>query len=183
VEQFADGQALLTWLASGVLPLADVLLLDLHLPGTDGLTLLPQLRQQWPALRVLVFSNAAAPELVDRLAAAGASGFVSKSADAEQLLAAIRAVGAGGTAFPKHVRTVLAQASTEKTDPLLRLHRLSTRERQVTSLVRQGLTTREIAERLCLAEFTISTHRRNIMHKLELGNVAALVQFAIDYGL
>ncbi|GGE97053.1 DNA-binding response regulator [Hymenobacter cavernae] len=183
VEQFADGQALLTWLGSGALPPADVLLLDLHLPGVDGLTLLPQLRQQWPALRVLVFSNAAAPELVDRLIAAGASGFVPKSADAEQLLTAIRAVGAGGTVFPKHARAVLAQASTAQTDPLLRLHRLSGRERQVISLVRQGLTTREIAERLCLAEFTISTHRRNIMHKLELGNVAALVQFAIDYGL
>lgn len=176
--QFGAGTDLVTWLkAAGPTP-ADVLLLDLHLPPPDGLTLLPQLRQQWPELRVLVFSTAATPELLGRLAAAGASGFVAKSADADQLLHAIRAVHAGKTVFPPCTRSA--------TDPALppeQLHQLSAREKEIVGLVRSGLTTREMADRLSLSEFTVSTHRRNIMHKLQLHNVAALVQFAHEQGL
>ena len=182
VEQFANGPALLQWLSDTGAP-ADVLLLDLHLPGPDGLTLLPKLRHQWPALRVLVFSTAASPELIERVAIAGASGFVPKSADAQELLGAIRTVWAGGKVFPKPTRSRLSEAAATQADPILQLHRLSGREREVIGLIRKGLTTREIAERLCLAEFTVGTHRRNIMHKLGMSNVAALVQFAIDHGL
>jgi DNA-binding NarL/FixJ family response regulator len=183
VAQLASGQALLDWLAARSLPLpADVLLLDLHLPAPDGLTLLPMLRQQWPLLRVLVFSTATSPELTERVAGAGAHGFVAKSADAEQLLSAIRSVHAGQKVFPPSSRKMPAAAGTA-TEPLLRLHRLSTREREVVGLIRAGLTTREIADRLSLSEFTVGTHRRNIMHKLELPNMAALLQFAFDHGL
>ncbi|SHK33390.1 response regulator [Hymenobacter psychrotolerans] len=178
--QFGTGDALLAWLpAAGPHP-ADVLLLDLQMPAPDGLTLLPLLRRQWPALRVLVFSTAATPELVGRLQAAGASGFVPKSADAGQLLAAVRMVYAGQPAFPKPERPA-APAPADAAGALL--HRLSKREREIIGLIRGGLTTRDVAERLSLSEFTVSTHRRNIMHKLELHNVAALVQFAHRHGL
>lgn len=182
VAQLASGEALLTWLRNAAAPLpADVLLLDLHLPGTDGLTLLPVLLQQWPRLRILVFSTATGPELVERVAAAGAHGYLPKSADADQLLAAIRSVYAGEKVFPLPLRRPTSAAAT--TEPLLRLHRLSGREREIVGLIRKGLTTREIAERLSLSEFTVGTHRRNIMHKLELPNMASLLQFAFDYGL
>ncbi|UOQ72418.1 response regulator [Hymenobacter cellulosilyticus] len=102
VDQLASGTALLEWLgkAVGAAVPADVLLLDLHLPGPDGLTLLPTL-QQYPQLRVLVFSTAASPELIERVAAAGAHGFVAKSADAEHLLESIRRVHAGQRVFPR----------------------------------------------------------------------------------
>ena len=179
--QFGSGEALLAWLPASAPAPADVLLLDLHLPGLDGLSLLPQLRQQWPNMRVLVFSTASTPELVDRLKAAGASGFVPKSADADHLLAAIRAVYAGKQTFP-HASQPTTQQVSNGSNPTM-LHRLSAREREIIGLVRAGLTTRQIAERLSLAEFTVSTHRRNIMHKLEIHNTAALVQFAHSYGL
>ncbi|MCB2376114.1 response regulator transcription factor [Hymenobacter sp. BT635] len=183
VDQLASGDALLDWLERAPLPLpANVLLLDLHIPGPDGLTVLPLLQQRWPQLRVLVFSTAAAPELIERVAAAGAHGFLAKSADAEQLLAAIRSVHAGNRVFPQLSR-LKPPASGAATEPLLRLHRLSTREREVVGLIRAGLTTRDIADRLSLSEFTVGTHRRNIMHKLELPNMAALLQFAFDHGL
>ncbi|UOQ53264.1 response regulator [Hymenobacter cellulosivorans] len=183
VGQLASGTALLEWLAQipAATPPADVVLLDLHLPGPDGLTLLPTL-QQYPQLRVLVFSTAASPELIERVAAAGAQGFVAKSADAEHLLEAIRSVHAGQKVFPPGSRRA-APASGEATEPLLRLHRLSSREREIVGLIRTGLTTRDIADRLSLSEFTVGTHRRNIMHKLELPNMAALLQFAFDHGL
>jgi len=178
--EFGTGNDLLAWLANAGTSPADVLLLDLHLPAPDGLTLLPHLRRQWPELRVLVFSTAATPELLGRLAAAGASGFVPKSADANQLFHAIRAVHAGQLAFPKCGEGT----APPPTDPLEeQMQRLSPREKEIVGLVRAGLTTREMAEQLYLSEFTVSTHRRNIMHKLKLHNVAALVQFAHEKGL
>ncbi|WP_022822212.1 response regulator [Hymenobacter norwichensis] len=173
--QFVTGPELLAWLAKAGPTPADVLLLDLHLPPPDGLTLLPRLRQQWPSLRVLVFSTDATPELISRLVAAGASGFVSKAADAAQLLLAIRAIFAGETCFP--VYSALPAAATKQ------LHRLSTREKEIVGLVRLGFTTSQIADRLSISVHTATTHRRNIMHKLELHNVAALVRFAHEEGL
>ncbi|OUJ75255.1 response regulator [Hymenobacter crusticola] len=182
-EQFSDSQALLSWLTTAGSSPADILLLDLHLPGIDGLSLLPRLRQQHPELRILVFSMATTPKLIEQLIVAGAVGFVPKSADMAELVAAIRRVREGHTVFPKQTRATSAQLPVNGADPLLKLQRLSNREREIVKLVCEGLTTREIAERLFLAELTVSTHRRNIMHKLELNNVAALVQFAIDHGL
>lgn len=179
--QFGSAEALLAWLPPSDPAPADVLLLDLHLPGLDGLTLLPHLRQQWSGMRVLVFSTASTLELVERLQILGASGFVPKSADADHLLAAIRAVHAGKQTFPHVYQPVTQQVPN--TSNVTMLHRLSVREREIIGLVRAGLTTRQIADRLSLAEFTVSTHRRNIMHKLELHNTAALVQFAHNYGL
>lgn len=182
--QFTSGAELLAWLPAPPAPAtADVLLLDLHLPAPDGLTLLPQLRRHWPALRVLIFSTAATPELMERVAALGAQGFVPKSADAQHLLTTIRAVHRGEMCFPPRGRSSAALTSSAKADPLLRLQRLSKREREIVHLIRMGLTSRTIADQLSLSELTIATHRRNIMHKLELQSVAALVEFAIDYGL
>lgn len=182
--QFATGGALLAFLeGSPALP-ADVLLLDLHLPPPhDGLALLPRLRRQWPALRVLVFSSAASPGLAAQVAAAGAHGFLDKSAEAGELLAAIRAVYAGQRVFPARSRPWVAARGPERADALLRLRQLSAREREIIALVREGFSTRAIAARLSLAEATVSTHRRNLMQKLGVHGLAELVRFAHEYGL
>ncbi len=190
VGLFASGNELRHLLDATPEPPADVLLLDLHLPPPhDGLHLLPHLRRRWPALRVLVFSSAASPPLVEQVAQAGAHGFVEKSAEADDLLAGIRAVYAGQLVFPARRRVPPAEAAappapgTEAAEALLRLHQLSAREREIVGLVREGLSTREIAARLSLAELTVGTHRRNIMHKLGVHGVAGLVRFAHEQGL
>ena len=189
--QFTNGEALLAFLkANPALP-ADVLLLDLHLPPPhDGLRLLPQLRRSWPALRVLVFSSATSPTLVSQVAAAGAHGFLDKSAEAAALLAAIRAVHTGQLVFPARVRAAptagagpLAEPGPLAPEVLLRLRLLSAREREIVGLVREGLSTRAIAARLSLSEFTVSTHRRNLMQKLGVHGLAGLVRFANEHGL
>ncbi|MBC6607885.1 response regulator transcription factor [Hymenobacter sp. BT188] len=184
VRQLRSGTDLLAWLSAAATPTADLLLLDLHLPPPDGLTLLPQLRQYWPQLRVLVLSTAAAgPELIERIAASGARGFVSKSADADLLLTAIRAVHRGELAFPPRLQQATLLTVGATAEPSLRLQRLSKREREIVRLIRTGHTSRVIADHLSLSELTVATHRRNIMYKLELQNLASLVQFAIDHGL
>lgn len=183
VGLLTSGAELLAWLPRPpASPQADVLLLDLHLPPPDGFALLPQLRHDWPDLRVLVFSTLATPEVLERVEAAGAQGFVPKSADAGQLLSAIRAVAGGNKSFPQLRRTAVSAPSAEA-GALAKLQRLTGREREIIRLVCEGATTRSIAEQLSLSEFTVSTHRRNILHKLELHNAAALTQFARNHGL
>ena len=182
--QFATGGALLAFLEGAPALPADVLLLDLHLPPPhDGLALLPRLRRQWPALRVLVFSSATSPGLVAQVAAAGAHGFLDKSAEATDLLAAIRAVHAGQRVFPARPGPRAAAAPHPAADALLRLHQLSAREREIIGLVCEGLSSRAIAARLSLAEVTVATHRRNLMQKLGLHGVAELMRFAHEHGL
>ena len=186
--QFASGEALLAHLEAGPAPPAHLLLLDLHLPPPhDGLSLLPTLRRRWPALRVLVFSSATSPVLVAQVAAAGAHGFLDKSAEAAALLAAIRAVHTGQLVFPARLRARPAGPSPGPgqldAEGLLRLRQLSAREREIVGLVREGLSTRAIAARLSLAELTVSTHRRNLMQKLGVHGLAELVRFAHEHGL
>ena len=189
--QFATGEALLEFLEATPAPAADLLLLDLRLPPPhDGLSLLPRLRREWPALKVLVFSSATAPTLVSQVAAAGAHGFLDKSVEASALLAAIRAVHTEQLVFPARLRVRPASPphaptseAAQQAAVLLRLHQLSARERQIISLVREGLTTRAIAQRLSLAELTVSTHRRNLMQKLGVHGMADLVRFAHEHGL
>ena len=193
VAQLASGEALLRLLATMPPPGADLLLLDLYLPPLDGLTL----PREWPALRVLVFSSAASPLLVSQVAATGAHGFVDKSAEAAAL-AAIRAVHTGQLVFPGRVRPLPLPGCAAATptppgpgsapgalaaDVLLRLRQLSAREREIIGLVRAGYSTRTIAEQLGLAEMTVSTHRRNLLHQLGLHGVADLIRFAVEHGL
>lgn len=181
---FDSGAALLEFLHAAPSPLpADVLLLDLYMPGLDGLTLLPQVRRQWPALRVLVFSSAHSSDLVNQLRAADAHGYLPKSAHPPQLIAAIRTVFAGQTAFPGKRSASLLPQSTDQAGVLLLLQALTPREREIIGLIRQGLTTPAIAERLSRSEYTITVHRRNLMKKLQLPNLATLVRFAAEHGL
>ncbi|MGI4862528.1 MAG: response regulator [Janthinobacterium lividum] len=185
VGLYASGHELLRLLEAAPAPPADLLLLDLHLPPPhDGLSLLPRLRRAWPTLRVLVFSSAVSPTLVAQVAQAGAQGFVDKSAEADALLAAIRAVHAGQLVFPARQRAAAPiSEGGQAAEMLLRLNLLSTREREIVGLIREGLSTRAIAARLSLAELTVGTHRRNIMQKLGIRGVAELVHFAHENGL
>lgn len=194
VNHFATGKALLAFLAAAP-EAANLLLLDPHLPQPHhGVELLAQLRHEWPELRILIFVRAATPVLMTQMAAAGAQGFLHKSAEMATLLSAIRAVHLGQWVFPASRRKQgTARSSTATPEPvaapemplevLLRLRQLSGRERQVISLVREGLSTRAIARRLALAELTVSTHRRNLMHKLQVHGVAELMRLAHDCGL
>ena len=192
--QFAHGQALLDFLSNAPL-LPHLILLDLCLPPPhDGPSLLPRLRQGWPKVRILIFSSASSPLLIAQSAAAGAHGFLDKSAEAGNLLTAIRAVHSGQLVFPARIQARLALPSSSgearadaptdlAADTLVRLHQLSVREREVISLIREGLSTRAIAARLMISELTVSTHRRNLMHQLGLHGMAELVHLAHEYGL
>jgi DNA-binding NarL/FixJ family response regulator len=152
----------------------DILLLDLTLPDHSGTDVLAELRELDASLHVLLLAAHVESSFVARAMSAGAHGSVSKAAQPEQLLDAIRAVHRGERVVPPEVETLLAAGDG---------HRLLTkREQQVMEMLARGMTNREIAEHLAISAKTIDTHRGHILKKLGLRNNSDLTRFAVRHG-
>lgn len=163
----------------------DVALMDIGLPGMDGLTATREVVAASPATRVLILTQHENREYVLPALKAGAAGYVLKRAPDDTLIRAIRAVYAGDTYLDPRVSEVLVdnlrrQATGAPTDPY---DILTEREREVLVLLAQGKTYQEIAETLFVSVKTVDFHRANLMRKLALDNRAELVRFALERGL
>jgi len=160
---------------------AQLILLDLSMPGRNGLELIRQLRAEQPALRILVLTMHAEEQYVMRAFRAGASGYLTKESAATELVNAIAKVAGGGTYVSQAMAEKLAAGLQEGNEaPHLRL---SDREMEVYRHLVAGEALTEIAASLCVSAKTVSTYKMRIMEKLELGNDAALVRYAIRHRL
>jgi two-component system response regulator NreC len=164
----------------------DVVLMDVGLPGVSGLELTVRVKRIVPDIRVLVLTMYEREDYLFEALQAGASGYVLKGADIQDLLTAVRTVARG--------ETYVYQSLTGKlvADYLSRIEDgadrkdydgLSKREREVLALIAEGLTTSQIAERLYLSPHTVQTHRDHVMTKLDLHSRVALTKYAIRKGL
>jgi two-component system response regulator NreC len=180
VGEAADGAAALSALASAK---PDVLVLDLTMPGMDGFEVLTRARGLAPALKVLVLTMHAGPEVVARAIECGADGYLLKDSAVQDLVAGIRAVMGGGSYYSPPIQAQLGEIVRARAETRRLLQGLTEREREVLVLVAQGLSTKEIAARFDISPRTIETHRANLMRKLGLKSVARLTQFAIREGL
>ena len=151
---------------------ADVVLMDLAMPGVDGIELTRKLNKAFPKARVLVVSMHGDAEHVRRAREAGAAGYVVKSAAVSELVAAIEAVGRGDE--------WVGPAPPTAGDPLASL---TPRQREVLALIAEGHTTNDIARQLQLSVKTVESHRAQLMERLGIRNVAGLVRFAIRAGI
>ena len=162
----------------------DVVLLDLHMPGLDGLATTQRLREEFPEVRILVLSMVDSERAIGQVLAAGASGYILKNTGREEILAAVHAVAAGrrflcselGLAMLDKVLAAPTEAEARPTGGL------SAREQEVLQLVAEGLTTAQIAEKLFTSPRTVETHRQNIMEKTGTKNTAALIKAAASQG-
>jgi two-component system, NarL family, invasion response regulator UvrY len=159
----------------------DILVLDLFMPGGNGLGFLNQVHQQYPRLPILVLSSAPEEQLGVCVLRAGASGFLNKQTAPEHLVQAVRKVLGGG----KYVSAALAeQLAREAGGSGQPLHdRLSDRELQVLHLVVTGRSLKEIAGELRLSVKTIRTFRTRLLEKLHLQSDVDLVHYALDHSL
>jgi len=162
----------------------DILLLDLTLPGLNGLELLERMRELPDMPRVIVLSMHAGPEYVARALNAGAGGYLLKDSAFDELAAALDAVGERR----RYLSRALDPGVIERFCEGLRggeddLGVLTRRQRQILQLIAEGQGTRQIAKRLHVSVKTVETHRAQLMERLGIHDVAGLVRFAIRTGL
>lgn len=164
-------------------PCIDVVTLDLTMPGGPPAALIADIVRAHPSTRVLVVTMHDDPSYARMALAAGAAGYVVKSAADRELLQALRAVASGGT--HRGIAGEPARDADRRPAPIGQtpLDTLSEREREVLVLVAQGHTSQQIADRLFLSVKTIESYRSRLMTKLGLSGRAELTRFAIDTGL
>lgn len=156
---------------------ADVLVLDINLPGRSGLDALGELRGLQPGLSVVVLSMHPEDRFALRVLKAGAAAYVSKASAADELVAAVRKAASGGRYISPVVADLLArelEAPHEK---------LSARESQILSLIGAGKSTQQIAAELSISVNTVNTYRARILEKLGMRANAELIRYAIEHGL
>jgi DNA-binding NarL/FixJ family response regulator len=177
----------------------DVIMMDLRMPGTDGIAATADLRQRLPAARVLVLTTYADEDAIVPALRAGARGYLTKDASAEQIEAAIRAVQAGQTHLDPAVQERLvaavlsrpssdpSKANPESADLPAALRKppggLTAREAEVLTLLASGLSNPEIAQRLYLSHATVKTHINRIFAKTGARDRAQAVRYAYQHGL
>ncbi|MEW6704458.1 MAG: response regulator transcription factor [Pseudomonadota bacterium] len=178
VGEAASGAEALSLLAAGQ---ADLLLLDLAMPGMNGVDLIRRVLQERPGLPILVLSMHNESQIVTSALRAGAAGYVTKDSDPEVLLAAVRKVASGGRYIdPSLVDSVVFHGANRETGPH---EQLSARELQVLERIVAGLSLGSIADELRLSPKTVSTHKMRLMHKLGVATNAELLKYALRHGL
>jgi two-component system invasion response regulator UvrY len=172
VGTFASAEEALD--AKGLQP--DIALVDINLPGINGIEATPQLLKLYPKLKIIGVSMHTQPAFVKKMIQNGASGYVSKTSNASALFEALREVMNGKKFISREIKEIIAKTAFEADQNPV--YALSQRELEIIRLLKEGKSSKEIAGDLFISARTVEVHRYNILKKLNLRNVAALIQFA-----
>lgn len=158
----------------------DVILLDLTMPGMNGIDLIKAIREHALSLPILVLSMHDEPPIVRRALKAGANGYITKETnDPSRLLMAIRTVATGGNYIdPKMAERLAFDTSSHSQPPH---EKLSDREFEIFKLLAQGMSVMQIADILFISNKTVSSHKARLMRKMDLGTNTDLVRYALDH--
>ena len=178
----ADGESAVA-LAAELTP--DVVLMDLVMPGLDGIDATCQITTNLPRTLVIILSAYADDESVFAAINAGASGYLTKDSGGEQIRRAIETVMAGGALLDPHIqKRLIEHLRAHSPKPAMSApHELTQRELEVIHLIAHGLSNPEIATRLFVSEATVKTHLNNILAKTHLRDRAQVVAYAFRHGL
>ena len=162
----------------------DVVLLDLHMPGLDGLATTQRLQAEFPDVHILILSMADHALAIGEVLAAGAQGYVLKNAGHDEIVVGVRTVAAGKRFLCSELGLImLGKVLTGTPEPAPKsASGLTAREQEILRLVADGLTTAQIAEHLFTSPRTVESHRQHIMAKTGTRNTATLVKAAVSQG-
>jgi DNA-binding NarL/FixJ family response regulator len=161
---------------------AEVILLDLSMPGRSGLDMIKQIKDEKPALRILVLTMHAEEQYAVRAFKSGASGYLTKESAAAELVAAVTKIAVGGV----YVSLTMAEKfalNLNAPQSALPHQQLSDREFDVFKRLVAGVSISEIANQLCVSSKTVSTYKTRVMEKLQISTEAALIRYAIKHRL
>ncbi len=159
----------------------ELVILDLGMPGLNGLEVIRQVREKLPGAKIMVLSVHDDYLLVQEALRRGASAYLLKECAVDELIGAIAAVFKGKSYLSPALSPLLSSLSPPEEED--RLGKLTSREREVLGLLAEGYTSKQIAERLFLSPETVRTHRKHLMSKLDIHNLSRLVKFALDHNL
>ena len=151
---------------------------DLNMPGYDGMQCLQKIKTNYTGIKVLVLTNYTQPELVEEVKAMQADGFLNKNSTAAELTEAVEIILSGKKYFPAANEPEALSDDLYFMDDFLKKYQLTKREVGIIRMISREMSTKEIAAELFLSDLTINTHRRNIFRKLEIKNIAGLMNFA-----
>lgn len=159
---------------------ANVVLMDISMPGMDGVELCALLNERYPGVFILGLSTFNQGLYIKKMMENGASGYILKNSSKEELLQAIHTVSSGGIFFSGETGEALKEYQKSSVS---RLPELSPREKEVLGLIAEGFTNPQIAERIYLSPFTVDSHRKNLLAKFGVKNTAALIKTAAQLKL
>lgn len=165
----------------------DVILLDINLPGMNGIEVTKQMGQSYPGTKILALSMHNEESFVTEILKNGALGYILKNTDRNELVTAIRTVYNGQTYFSKDVTQTIMKSLVKKDKQKQSLSviipKISRREKEVLQLIVKEFTTQEIADQLFISLKTVESHRSSLLSKLNVRNTAGLVRMAIEHQL
>jgi DNA-binding NarL/FixJ family response regulator len=163
----------------------DVMIIDIGMPNLNGIEATRKIIAENPSVRIVALSMHSDKRFVTEMFKAGASGYLLKDCDSEELISAIKAVMEDKSYIsPAVAKTVIKDyIKSIREDNASAFDVLTAREREVLQILAEGKSTRQIAAALYVSEKTVETHRRQIMNKLEIHSVAGLIKYAIREGL
>ena len=160
-----------------------VVIIDIGMPGLEGIDAAKRIKQKNPDIKILVFSMHSDPPYVESMLKAGASGYLLKNCSLEELCFAISAAADDKTYFCQEVASTMVQSYLDQNNIKPQNRKLTEREMEVLRLITEGKRAKHIATLLDVSVKTFETHRRNIMEKLKLYSVAELTRYAIKEGI
>ncbi len=163
----------------------DLVILDISMPGKDTLDLIKEIQSNWAGIPVVIFSMSQDEVYALRMIRNGASAYINKETDPQQIIEVLRIVLSGRKYFSQQQSAMLAELVTEpEKNAFSLLHEtLSDREFQVFFLLASGIKKSEIAKKLSISKHTIGNHRSNIMHKMNLAANSEFTRYAIRHGI